>query len=169
MGSLACYACCGKNMLGQIHEKMATPKSALGGGRFSASDSTTIGNDVLTCNDPCTPIKDCWIVVGNGYWDNAHIYSTCLAGVKSWAESQIPPCNMPNIRVGAQKARAPPPSSFPHTMLNVKGVKDNMQPAFIEKFLPTVRSRLAYKQDICTSRVCRTRAQTIYVTSAMFS
>jgi len=33
-----------------------------------------------------------------------------------------------------QKVSTPPPPSFPHTMLNVKMVKDNMQPAFIEKF-----------------------------------
>ncbi len=33
-----------------------------------------------------------------------------------------------------QEARAPPPPSFPHMMLNVKRVKDNMQLAFIEKF-----------------------------------
>ncbi len=33
-----------------------------------------------------------------------------------------------------QEARAPPPPGFPHTMLSVKNVKDNMQHAFIEKF-----------------------------------
>jgi hypothetical protein len=33
-----------------------------------------------------------------------------------------------------QKIRAPPPPHFPHTMLNVKKVKDNMWLAFIEKF-----------------------------------
>jgi hypothetical protein len=33
-----------------------------------------------------------------------------------------------------QEARAPPPPSFPHTMLSVKRVKDNMWLAFIEKF-----------------------------------
>ncbi len=33
-----------------------------------------------------------------------------------------------------QEARPPPPSSFPHTMLSVKKVKDNMRLAFIEKF-----------------------------------
>jgi hypothetical protein len=32
-----------------------------------------------------------------------------------------------------QKAGAPPLLSFPHTMLNVKKVKDNMRLAFIEK------------------------------------
>jgi hypothetical protein len=35
--------------------------------------------------------------------------------------------------MGAQKVGAPPPSSFPHTMLSVKRVKDNMRLAFIEK------------------------------------
>jgi hypothetical protein len=33
-----------------------------------------------------------------------------------------------------QEVGAPPPPSFPHTMLSVKRVKDNMQQAFIEKF-----------------------------------
>jgi hypothetical protein len=32
-----------------------------------------------------------------------------------------------------QKARVPTPSGFPHTMLSVKKVKDNMWLAFIEK------------------------------------
>jgi len=36
--------------------------------------------------------------------------------------------------VGAQEVRAPPPSGFPHTMLSVKRVKDNIWLAFIEKF-----------------------------------
>ncbi len=35
--------------------------------------------------------------------------------------------------MGAQEAGAPPPLGFPHTMLSVKNVKDNMQLAFIEK------------------------------------
>jgi len=65
MGSLTRYACCGKEMLGRIREKMATPESAPGGGRFSASDSTTVGNDALACSDSCAPIRDCSIVVGN--------------------------------------------------------------------------------------------------------
>jgi hypothetical protein len=33
-----------------------------------------------------------------------------------------------------QEARAPPPLGFPHTMLSVKRVKDNMWQGFIEKF-----------------------------------
>jgi hypothetical protein len=44
MGSPAHYACCGKEMLGWIREKMATQKSALGGGRFYAFDSIVIKN-----------------------------------------------------------------------------------------------------------------------------
>jgi hypothetical protein len=35
--------------------------------------------------------------------------------------------------VGTQEVRAPPPSGFPHIMLSVKRVKDNMRLAFIEK------------------------------------
>jgi hypothetical protein len=34
-----------------------------------------------------------------------------------------------------QEAKVPPPPSFPNTMLSVERVKDNMQPAFIEKLL----------------------------------
>jgi len=66
MGSLVRYACYGKEMLGRIREKMATPKSAPGGGRFSTSGSTIVGNDALICNDPCAPIGDCSIIAGNG-------------------------------------------------------------------------------------------------------
>jgi len=58
MGSLVHYACCGKEMLGWIREKMATPESALRGGRFSASYSIIAGNDTSACNDPCVPSKD---------------------------------------------------------------------------------------------------------------
>jgi len=62
-----------------------------------------------------------------------HIHPTRLVRVKGWAESQVPWCNAHNVRMGAQKVGAPPPSSFPHTMLSVKRVKDNMRLAFIEK------------------------------------
>jgi len=44
MGSPICYACCGKEMLGWIREKMATQALALGGGRFFTSNSTILGN-----------------------------------------------------------------------------------------------------------------------------
>jgi hypothetical protein len=40
---------------------------------------------------------------------------------------------MHNVRVGAKEVGAPPPSGFPHTMLNVKRVKDNIRLTFIEK------------------------------------
>jgi hypothetical protein len=88
-----------------------------------------------------------------------HIHPTRLAGVRGWAKIQVLWCNVHNVRVGAQMAklaelqlvqpvgvrsttrglinqevRAPPLPNFPHTMLNVKRVKDNMQLAFIEKF-----------------------------------
>jgi hypothetical protein len=33
-----------------------------------------------------------------------------------------------------QEGKAPTPPGFPHTMLSVKKVKDNMRLAFIEKF-----------------------------------
>jgi len=58
MGSPACYAYYGKEMLGWIREKMATPESAPRGGKFSASGSITVGNDTSACNNPCTPSED---------------------------------------------------------------------------------------------------------------
>jgi hypothetical protein len=72
---------------------MATQKSALGGGRFSTSNSTVVGNDASTCNDPCAPregysttiengsstCSDPCVpgegystTIGNGSWDIAH-------------------------------------------------------------------------------------------------
>jgi len=66
MGSPARYDYCGKKMLGRICEKMATPKSALVGGRFSASGSTTIGKNTSAYDNPCVPIGDCSIIAGNG-------------------------------------------------------------------------------------------------------
>jgi len=48
-----------------------------------------------------------------------------------------------------QEAKAPPPPSFPHTMLSVKRVKHNMQLAFIEKLF--------------ANRKIGTRAQTKYL------
>jgi hypothetical protein len=40
-----------------------------------------------------------------------------------------------------QEARAPPLPGFPHTMLSVKRVKDNMQLAFIEKLFTNCEIR----------------------------
>jgi hypothetical protein len=48
-----------------------------------------------------------------------------------------------------QEAGAPPPPGFPHTMLSVKGVKDNMRQAFIEKLF--------------TNREIKTSVQTRYL------
>ncbi len=80
MGSLAHYACCEKEMLGQICEKIATQELALGGGRFSAFGSTIIGNSALVCSNPCAPSEGCSIVVGNDSWDNAHTYDSSSRG-----------------------------------------------------------------------------------------
>jgi len=66
MGSPARYACCGKEMLGWIHEKMATQELAPGGGRFSTSSLTAVGNGTLTCSDLCALIEDCSIITWNG-------------------------------------------------------------------------------------------------------
>jgi hypothetical protein len=62
-----------KEMLGWIHKKMAIQELALRGGKFSTSDLIIIGEGASTCNDPCTPGKDCSIAIRNGSWDNAHI------------------------------------------------------------------------------------------------
>jgi len=37
----------------------------LGGGKFSASNSITVGNGTSACNDPCAPGRDYSIAVGN--------------------------------------------------------------------------------------------------------
>jgi hypothetical protein len=87
-----------------------------------------------------------------------HIHLTRLVGVRGWTENQVLWCNAHNVRVRAwmaelavlqlvqlvgarsttrgstnQEVRASPPPGFPHTMLSVERVKDNMQLAFIEK------------------------------------
>jgi hypothetical protein len=62
-----------------------------------------------------------------------HIHPTHRARVRGWAENQVPWWNTHNVRVGAQEVGAPPPLGFPHTMLNLKRVKDNMRLTFIEK------------------------------------
>ncbi len=62
MGSPARYACCNKEMLGWICEKMVTQELTPIGGRFSASSST----------GPCFLGGDCLIAVRNDSWDNAH-------------------------------------------------------------------------------------------------
>jgi hypothetical protein len=51
---------------------MATLESALGGGKFSASGSTTAGNDTSVWSDPCVPGGDYSTIVRNGFWDNTH-------------------------------------------------------------------------------------------------
>jgi hypothetical protein len=48
-----------------------------------------------------------------------------------------------------QEVGAPPPPCFPHTMLSVKRVKDNMGSSFIEKFF--------------TNREIKTNVQTRYL------
>jgi len=65
MGSLARYACCGKEMLGWIRKKMAILESAPKGGKFFASDSITAGNDTSACNNLCAPGRDYSTAIGN--------------------------------------------------------------------------------------------------------
>ncbi len=59
---------------------MATPKSAPGGGRFSAFGSTTVGNGALTYNDLCILSRDYSTTIGNDSWDNGHTSDLCSRG-----------------------------------------------------------------------------------------
>jgi len=47
-----------KEMLGWIHEKMATLELAPRGGMFSTSSSIIAGNDTLACSNLCAPSGD---------------------------------------------------------------------------------------------------------------
>jgi len=86
MGSPIHYACCGKEMLGWICEKMATPKSTLGGGMFYAFGSTTVGNGVSACNNLCAPSEDYSTVAKNGSWDNTHTFNPFSKGKRLGGE-----------------------------------------------------------------------------------
>jgi hypothetical protein len=86
MGSLVCYACCGKEMLGWIREKIVTQESTPRGGRFSACGSITARNGASTCNDPCIPSGDCSIAIGNSSWDNAHTFNSSNRGERLGGE-----------------------------------------------------------------------------------
>jgi hypothetical protein len=66
MGSLVRYACCGKEMLDWIHEKMAIQDVTPRGDRFSACSSTVVGNGTSTCSDLCALGEDYSITIGNG-------------------------------------------------------------------------------------------------------
>jgi hypothetical protein len=144
---------------------MITQKLAPRGGKFSTSSSTAVGNDALACNDPCNLGKDYSTAI-EMVLGTTHIHPTRLAWVRGKAESQVLWYNAHNIWMGTQmvkltvlqlvqpigarsttgglinqEARAPPPPSFPHTMLSVKKLKDNMRLAFIEKFFTKLRDR----------------------------
>ncbi len=120
-----------------------------------------------------------------------HIHPTRLARVRGWAENQVLWCNAHNVRVGAQttklttlqlvqligakstigglinqEAKAPPPPSFPHTMLNVEKVKDNMQLAFIENLF----TNHEIETNVQTKYLrYRTKTKATCVTSNVFS
>jgi hypothetical protein len=111
-------------MLGWIRKKMVIPKLALRGGRFS-------GNGASACNDPYVLGRDCQSSLGM-VPRTMHIFPTCLTRVRGWVESQVPWCNVHNVWVGTQEVGASPPLGFPHPMLSVKRVKDNLRLAFIE-------------------------------------
>jgi len=86
MGSLTRYACCGKEMLGWIREKIVIQALALGGGRFSASDSIVTRNGASTCSDSCALGEDCLIAARNGSWGNGHTFHPSRIGERSGKE-----------------------------------------------------------------------------------
>ncbi len=73
-----------------------------------------------------------------------HIHPPCLASLMQPVGGRSTTRGLINQEVGI-----PPPPGFPHTMLNVKRVKDNMRLAFIEKLF--------------TNREIGTNVQTIYL------
>jgi hypothetical protein len=118
-------------MLGWIRDKMILFQSAPRGGRFFASNLTIVGNDTLTCNDPCAPGGDYSTTVGNGSWDNTHTFDLSNKGKRLGREpSTLVQCAQRTN--GSLRGWGPTPLGFPHTMLSVNMVKDNMQLAFIE-------------------------------------
>jgi hypothetical protein len=72
MGSPTRYACCEKEMLGWIREKMVIQESAPGGGRFSTSSSTTTKNGASAYSALCVLGENFSTTVENGSWENAH-------------------------------------------------------------------------------------------------
>jgi hypothetical protein len=71
--------------------------------------------------------------------------------------------------VGVQEARAPPPSGFPHTMLNVKNVKDNMWLAFIEKLFTNCEIKTSVQTRYLRFKGMSYKSESYYVTSVVFN
>ncbi len=80
MGSSTRYACCGKEMLGWIREKIVIQESTPRGGRIFASGSIAAENGASTYNDLCAPSGDYSIATGNGSWDNSHTFDPFSRG-----------------------------------------------------------------------------------------
>jgi len=89
MGNPARYACSGKEMLGWIHEKMATPESTPRGGRFFASSSITTRNGASACNESCALGEDYSITTRNSSWDNVHTFDLSSKGKRSGRKPSI--------------------------------------------------------------------------------
>ncbi len=123
-----------------------------------------------------------------------HIHPTRLLRVKGQAESQLLWCNVQNVRVETWMAKsaalqlvqpigarfaaggltnqdvgAPPPLGFPHTMLNVERVKDNMWLAFIEKLFTNREIRTNVQTRYLRFKGYRTRAKATCATSLVFN
>jgi hypothetical protein len=65
---------------------MVTQESALGGDRFSAFNSTVIGNGASAYNNSCAPDGDCSTAAGNNFWDNAHTFDSSNRGERLGGE-----------------------------------------------------------------------------------
>jgi len=66
-----------------------------------------------------------------------------------------------------QEVGIPPLPGFPHTMLNVKRVKDICDWVSLKSSLPTARLGPACKQNTCASKVCHTKAKDTCVISTV--
>jgi hypothetical protein len=92
-------------MLSSFHEKMAIQESALGGGRFFASNSTVVGNDASTCSDPCASSEDCSTAIRNSSWDNTHTFDLSSRGERSGRKPSVLVQHTHNVHVGVRMAK----------------------------------------------------------------
>jgi hypothetical protein len=83
-------------MLGWIHEKMANPKLAPGGGKFLPLVQPPLETAPQLAMTRAFQVGSVQPSLGMVF-GTTHIHLTCLVGVRGWAESQIPWCNAHNI------------------------------------------------------------------------
>jgi hypothetical protein len=68
-----------------------------------------------------------------------------------------------------QETGAPPPPRFPHTMLNVERVKDNVRLDFIEKLFTNREIKTNVQTKYLHFKGCRKRANVTCVTTVVFN